>query len=743
MLYFNYMSNKNRFAFFILIFALIFNLSAAYGDYAAGKILVKFKPGIIKIPKGLRIAGVKASSVSAASVRALNGKHGVFEIEQLYKKVLEIRPDWTHLADEYVLVFSKEKDVKKVFQDYKKDPNVVSASAVSKVYAFSTLPNDPYFAQQYGLTNIRAPQAWDRSTGSSSTIVAVLDTGVNHTHEDFQGRINLANAWDFVNNDSDPMDDHPARHGTAVAGIIGAVTDNGKGIAGVDWQAKILPIKVLDGKGEGSMDDILQGIAWARAKSADVINMSFGQYNLGVNKYTEENPSGIKDRCLEAFNDGIVLVAASGNGNVDWNTYPAYYSTVIAVAAVDQNDQRAVWGTQASNYGSWINASAPGDSIWSVFKGSSNYAVNNGTSFASPFVAGLAALLKAVNPGLTSRQIIDTITAEADDIDSLNPGFEGKLGKRINAYLAAAGVVAKITSPESSSYVKGKIDIYGSASGWDFSSYEVEVLKTGAPVATLKTSAASVEGGILGSWDTTGYNGEYIIRLKVSAKGSNSLEADVAVFVDNITPEANITSPVQSGYIQGKISVIGSAKDQYLDWYVLEYGRGAAPSVYEKIKKSYVSVDTGVLATWETSGLEGVYTLRLTVNDKVKTSTTQSITINILSSGAVAKQAEPQDSLPLAFALPNPFDPSRDGNMAFSYSLKGNFYTSIYLFDLSGSLIWQKNYSAGENGGKSGENNPSWDGIDLYGEMVRNGVYLYQIVADKRVIARGKLVVLN
>ncbi len=705
--------------------------------------MIKFKPGVLETPRGMRIAAVRAAAVRAASIRALNAKYGVVRVKQLYKQVLEARPEWTHLADNFVLYVPEDQDILKAIEDYKKDPNVISVSRVSRVRAFDTNPNDTYFANQYGLTNIKAPQAWDRTTGESSVLIAVLDTGINYNHEDFQGRVDVAKGWDFVNNDDNPLDDYG--HGTSVSGVIGATTNNAKGVAGVDWRAQLVPIKVLNHEGYGDMDDILEGIERAISEGVDVINMSFGQYNSGGNKYVEENPQGLKDKCLEAYQAGIVLVAAAGNDNLDWNTYPAYYSTVLAVAAVDQNDARSIWNLGlASNYGTWIDLSAPGTSIWSTHMNGGYTGSNNGTSLACPFVAGLAGLIKAVNPGLTNQQIMNKIKDTADDIDSLNPGFEGKLGTgRINAYLALRGVVARISSPENNTYITGKANIYGDASGWDFSSYVLEALQGGALVTTIETSSISVEsGGLLGTWETSSYDGQHTIRLKVFSVGLSSEESTVTVFVDNITPEVSITSPTDGATVERQISIVGTAEDQYLDHYILEYGEGEAPLSFETIHIGYVSVTAGALGIWETAGLEGIYTIRLTAYDKVDVSASESIKVNIRSE-APTREAEPQSGLPLTYALPNPFNRQSTSEVTFNYTLEGNFDTKIYLFDLSGNLIWQSSYLAGGNGGKSGENNPSWKGRDLFGGNVSNGIYIYQIVADSKVIARGKIIVLN
>lgn len=213
------MLTRNRVIRFLLAVILCVVMgcwTAARAEYAPGQIMVKFKPGMVKIPKGLRIAGVEQATVLAESVRALNAKHGILKIEQLFKKALEIRPDWTHLENDYVLYFPEDKNVLKVVEDYQKDPYVVSASPSTILRAFATVPNDPLFGDQYGLTNIKATQAWDKTTGESSVVIAVLDTGIKSDHEDFAGRIDPRGGWDFVHEDANPIDDYG--HGTAVSG---------------------------------------------------------------------------------------------------------------------------------------------------------------------------------------------------------------------------------------------------------------------------------------------------------------------------------------------------------------------------------------------------------------------------------------------------------------------------------------------------------------------------------------------
>jgi hypothetical protein len=402
-----------------------------------------------------------------------------------------------------------------------------------------------------------------------------------------------------------------------------------------------------------------------------------------------------------------------------------------------------------------VDVSAPGSGIYTTGHPESHIQENDyyysgwsGTSLACPHVAGLAGLVKAANPGITNAQIMSQITASTDNIDSLNPAFAGKLGTgRINAYRALAGFLIGITSPASGDYIKGIKEVRGTAAGWNFGSYEVEALRNGSVEVKVYSSFTSVESGVLANWDTAGLNGEYTLRLRIVMKDFSSAETSVDVFIDNTTPEVAITSPESGATVEGRFSILGKAKDQYLDRYVLEYGAGTSPATYQSIGTFYTSVESGVLGTWETSGLSGTYTLRLTAYDHAGTVSSASSTVNIVVESPT-KEVIPQPGLPLTFALPNPFNRDLKSSTGttetyFTYSLSGNFNVTIYLFDLNGNLIWRKSYLAGENGGKSGPNNPSWNGVNLFGESVPNGVYLYQVAADQKVIARGKIVVLN
>ena len=269
------------------------------------------------------------------------------------------------------------------------------------VLAADTIPNDPSFPSQYGLTAIRAPQGWDLSSGSSSVTIAFMDSGVDLAHPELAGKI--VPGYDFVNNDNVPQDDYG--HGTHVAGIAAALGNNGLGIAGVSWGARIMPVKVLDSSGGGSVSGLAAGIVWAADHGAQIINMS-----LGTLSYSQV----LQDAVTYADGNGILMTAASGNTNSNVVLYPARFPQVMAVAATDASNQRASF----SNYGPEIDIAAPGDNILSLLPG--GYGILSGTSMATSYVSGLAAILF----GYTNNPTAVRDDLEATALDISPPGAD-------------------------------------------------------------------------------------------------------------------------------------------------------------------------------------------------------------------------------------------------------------------------------------------------------------------------------
>ena len=280
---------------------------------------------------------------------------------------------------------------------------------------FATIPNDPQFPNQWGLNRIGCPDAWDLTTGDPAIVVAVVDTGVDLNHPelttllvpgqdfvDFPPGSIPKPGWvfegDYTGVDSTPQDE--VGHGTHVAGTISCLSNNGTGVAGVAWNVRLMPVKVLarirntttnQVSGSGSAAHIAAGIRWAVDNGARVINMSLGGY---VDTIVE------REAVAYAVSKGVVVVAAMGNDNTAAPSYPAAYTDVIAVAATDSADHRASF----SNTGPHIDISAPGVGVVSTYW-DDTYASLSGTSMASPHVAGVAALVLSRNRALTAADV--------------------------------------------------------------------------------------------------------------------------------------------------------------------------------------------------------------------------------------------------------------------------------------------------------------------------------------------------
>lgn len=277
------------------------------------------------------------------------------------------------------------------------------------VAALDVLPNDPLYADQYGLPQVRAPLAWDTTLGDESANACIVDTGVRYTHEDLAGD-RWKGGYDFVNDDADPWDDHG--HGTHVAGIAAATLNNALGIAGLA-QVGLYAVKVLNSFGSGSWADVAGGILWCADHTPDrtVINLSLGACTA--------NP-GTQDAIRYAYNTrGKLLVAAAGNlGNCqDQVNYPARFDEVVAVTCTRQGEGLCGFSVQ----GPKAEISAPGDRILSTWATSdAAYATGNGTSMSAPHVAAAAALVWGQRPALTNVQVRHRLDATAQDLGALD-----------------------------------------------------------------------------------------------------------------------------------------------------------------------------------------------------------------------------------------------------------------------------------------------------------------------------------
>lgn len=308
------------------------------------------------------------------------------------------------------------------------------------VSAAATLPNDPQFQNgtQWALNNygqngglpgadVDAPAAWDVQRTASNVIVAIVDSGIRHTHEDLAGNVwtNPADGtpgFNALTGNHDPWDDNG--HGTHLAGIIGAVTDNAKGVAGVAWRVKLMACKFLDAGGFGFNSDAVACIEFARTNGAHVINLSWGGSD-----YSE----AVSNAIWFARADGILVVAAAGNNTHNTDVVPYYpagitLDNLVAVGASTRLDGART----SSNFGAnSVDLFAPGEAIYSTLPSSdTDYGSRHGTSQATAFVTGALALLRAESPTAPGTQLIARLLAAVDSA----PAFAGKCvsGGRLN-----------------------------------------------------------------------------------------------------------------------------------------------------------------------------------------------------------------------------------------------------------------------------------------------------------------------
>ncbi|WP_173916840.1 S8 family peptidase [Halobacillus sp. Marseille-Q1614] len=344
------------------------------GGYVKDEVVVKFKEGKGKSAQASPVKGLEAREVPDKD--AVDSEFKVFKVENVEKAVKALN----------------------------KNPNIEYAEPN---YEFSAdwTPNDTYYSSaQYGPQLTKTPAAWNTARGSSSQMIAIIDSGVDYNHPDLNDK--TVRGYDFVDYDYYPMDLNG--HGTHVAGTAAAETNNAQGIAGMAPNSRILAVRALDANGSGSMTAISDAIRYSADQGAKVINLS-----LGCNCDTQTLENAVN----YAWSKGSVVIAAAGNDGVSTTFEPASYANVIAVGAVDRYDRRASF----SNYGTWVDVTAPGVDIASTVP-NGGYAYMSGTSMASPHVAGLAGLL--AGQGRSNSQIRTAIENSADRISGTGSYFE-------------------------------------------------------------------------------------------------------------------------------------------------------------------------------------------------------------------------------------------------------------------------------------------------------------------------------
>ncbi len=416
-----------------------------------GKIAFSHEDGIVK-------TGLSSFDRLARELRIVDMKQ-----MHTYVKV----PDWNdkgiYLQNHYRLYLESDANMDLAVELLSKDPNLVYAEFEGIVRS-KFVPNDPMINQQYAHAAVRSYEAWDYTLGTHDVLVAITDSGVKWNHPDLRANIWINPAespgmtidwnsgtisggngtdageggnkiddlvgWDFYNNDNNPFQNYAANdHGTHVAGCAAAVGNNAIGVSGTAPNVSILSCKGASNTSPSTgISYAYDQVKYAAEIGADIINASWG--STGTATY----PNSIVNYATAL---GALVVAAAGNDNTEHNNsyqnYPSDCTNALSVAATALGDTKASF----SDYGVPIDICAPGQGILSTIVANDSYAAYDGTSMASPVAAGVAALVKSMHPTMTPAQLMQRLMLTADNIDAINPGFEGKLGAgRINAYSA-------------------------------------------------------------------------------------------------------------------------------------------------------------------------------------------------------------------------------------------------------------------------------------------------------------------
>ncbi|MCF8461459.1 MAG: S8 family serine peptidase [Flavobacteriales bacterium] len=456
------LSSKLVFTFFLFtLFQFGFRASAQTADPNAvdGHLHIK-----LSADPGLILDGYTGGNLALDLLFATSGLDSIYKPFPLAG---------TALDSVYRVVFPNAAQVNALIPALEALPYIEYVEKNPMVFSTHT-PNDLQ-ENQWSLAKINAELGWNYSTGSGNVLVAVLDNAIAIDHadlaaniytntaetgglpfldDDLNGRADDINGFDVVDNDANPRPPANASgngdgftHGTHVAGIAGAATNNGTGMASIGYSVKILPVKIA-GNANGALSGGLDGVFYAMRSGADVISMSWGLLN---------DVATFKTIIQQAAASNIVLVAAAGNEGDQTIHYPAAYPEVISVGATDQNDQKAGF----SNFGSTVDVMAPGVDIYSTLpEGNNTYGNYSGTSMATPMVAGLAALVKSHFPSMTANQIRQRIEQGCDNISAQNPGMNGMLGAgRINAFQTLGNVsISELNGGTFSIYPNPTID---------------------------------------------------------------------------------------------------------------------------------------------------------------------------------------------------------------------------------------------------------------------------------------------
>jgi subtilisin family serine protease len=667
-------------------------------DYQANELVINFREGVTKEQKLAFFASnqlTEKSSISNAGV-----------------SLVEVSPQTEDLKA-LAIKLAKSELI------YLIEPNPV----VEQTF----IPSDKSFNKQWYLNQISAPKAWDTTRGSATITVAVIDDGVQTNHPDLVGKIvkpynAVTGGTKYQAND----------HATHVAGII-AASMNGKGVAGIAPNVKIMPINVFSGTKADSYD-VVDGIYYAVRNGADVINLSLGGF---VYSYS------MAEAVSYAFTQGTVVVAAAGNSDTSYSTYPAAYDGAFGISATDSNDRI----TDFSNFGNYIDFAAPGESIYSTVAGS-GYDYMDGTSMASPVVAGVAALILSKNPLVTPNDVKAILANSAIDLG--NGGWDYFYGYgRVNAYRALQATplpMSAITSNNTFT-IKGTNRHAFSFKATGGTNVSVYIKTQGGTIVKRFANQAWQGGTFTTLWDGKMDNGNYakdgnykIVATAANGKGSYTKSFEFKI-VDKMPPSIKITKPTQyfSPIIAEKVIIpFEMNKKAKVTAIVYDNAGNKVRTLLDakSINPGKQSISwTGNNATG-TRMKDGSYQLVMTyVADNKMAGPKRTSTI-------LMDSVKPTATLTLSDNIFN-----RDGFNIFTgqIQIKEKVTINAYIVDSSGTTVKTLTTDTPYN---SGTFDFEWDGTDDAGEMSLDGEYKYvleltDLAGNKATITSGLFSVLD
>jgi Subtilase family/Bacterial Ig domain/Fervidolysin N-terminal prodomain len=488
-------------------------------EFVPGRVLVGFRKGL--------------SAKRAHSTLMLAGTMVVGTIPGIDVQIVQV-PEY---ADEqaYVRYFRSLPDV-----DFAELDRILPVEEM--------VPNDPWYQYEGHLRNIAAPNAWPTTTGSSDVTIAIIDTGVDGTHEDLVSK--MVPGWNIYNDNSNTADVYG--HGTKVAGTAGASSNNNTGVASVAWGCLLMPVRVSAADGTATTSAIASGLTWAADHGARVANIS----------YMVSDSSTVTSAARYFQNKGGVVTASAGNyGTFDSAADNPY---ILTISATDGNNVLYSW----SNTGNNVDLAAPG-TVYSTVSGG-GYSSGAGTSFSAPIVAGVAALVFSANPSLTGAEVCDILKQSADDFGTV--GWDSSYGwGRVNA-ARAVGMAGTGGQPVDST--PPDVSLTSPSPGATVSGTTMVEVAASDNVGVASVSF-SVDGVLMGgdntapytfSWNTTGVsNGPHTLTASAQDSAGNSGSTSVTVtvgnFADSMPPTISITSPMDGSSISKNITVSVSTYD--------------------------------------------------------------------------------------------------------------------------------------------------------------------------------------